>query len=64
MDFIAEGQLKQSAESKPEDNAETESVSEDRINQITLHKLTMIPFKEHKQGAPRNNNYLIFLFSS
>ena len=61
---MAQQELKQSSESKPQENAETESDSDDHNNQITLHKQTMIPFKEHKHGAQRNNNSAIFLFSS
>ena len=64
MDVMAQQELKQSSESKPQENAETESDSDDHNNQITLQKQTMIPFKEHKHGAQRNNNYVIFLFSS
>jgi hypothetical protein len=64
MDVMAEQQSKQSPESKHQDNAETESDSDEHHNQVTLHKQTMIPFKEHKHGAQRNNNSAIFLFSS
>ena len=37
---------------KVADDVETESESEEKSgNKETLHKLTMVPFKEHKHGA-------------
>ena len=50
----AEQETKQSTEAKVQDSADTDSETEDRNKEVMLHKLTMVPFKEHKHGAPLN----------